>query len=173
MNAYMKVLQVQEAPVYAAIDEARARTLEALNGKPYQPQKQDNYIEQFRQLHEEASHCNNVSRLRAYADRAEALKLRLLNEMDQLDTDLARQKAEEEEQKRKAAEAKGEAPATPATPAPPAPKPKKKKRVAIKAVTLTSSWRIESDADIDKYLDALRKNLKAQLEDDTIVSIEF
>ena len=52
-------------------------------------------------------------------------------------------------------------------------KPKKKKRVAIKAVTLTSSWRIESDADIDKYLDALRKNLKAQLEDDTIVSIEF
>ena len=93
--------------------------------------------------------------------------------MDQLDANLARKKAEEEEQKRKAAEAKGEAPATPATPAPPAPKPKKKKRVAIKAVTLTSSWRIESDADIDKYLDALRKNLKAQLEDDTIVSIEF
>jgi hypothetical protein len=173
MNAYMKVLQVQEAPVYAAIDEARARTLEALNGKPYQQQKQDRYIEQFTQLHEEASHCNNVSRLRGYADRAEALKLRLLNEMDQLDTDLARKKAEEEERKRKAAEAKGEAPATPVTPAPPVPKPKKKKRVAIKAVTLTSSWRIESDADIDKYLDALRKNLKAQLEDDTIVSIEF
>jgi hypothetical protein len=172
-NAYMKVLHVQEAPVYSAIDEAKTRTLEVLNGKQYQEQKKYQYTEQFLQLHDEASRCNNVSRLRAYSDRAEALKLRLLNEMDQMDADFARKRAEEEEQKRKAAEAKGEAPAISGTPVPPVPKPKKKKRVAIKAVTLTSSWRIESDADIDKYLNVLRKNLKAQLEDDTIVSIEF
>ncbi len=124
-------------------------------------------------LHEEASHCNNVSRLRAYADRAEALKLRLLNELDQMAADIARKKAEEEERKRKEAEAKGEKPDIPAEPPKPLPKVKKKKRVAIKSVTLTSSWRLETEEDIEKYLASLRENLKAQLEEDTIVNIEF
>ena len=173
MNAYSKVLQVQEAPVYAAIDEARSRTFEVLNTKDYKEQKKERYLGLFMELHEEASHCNNVSRLRAYADRAEALKLRLLNEMDQMDADIARKKAEEEERKRKEAEAKGEKPDIPAEPPKPLPKVKKKKRVAIKSVTLTSSWRLETEEDIEKYLASLRENLKAQLEEDTIVNIEF
>lgn len=173
MNAYSKVLTVQEAPVYAAIDEARSRTFEVLNTKDYKEQKKERYWNMFMELHEEASHCNNVSRLRAYADRAEALKLRLLNEMDQMDADIARKKAEEEERKRKEAEAKGEKPVIPAEPPKPLPKVKKKKRVAIKSVTLTSSWRLETEEDIEKYLESLRENLKAQLEEDTIVNIEF
>ena len=100
MNAYSKVLTVQETPVYAAIDEARKRTFEVLNTKDYKEQKKERYLSLFVELHDEASHCNNVSRLRAYADRAEALKLRLLNEMDQIDAEIARKKAEEEERKR-------------------------------------------------------------------------
>ena len=42
-----------------------------------------------------------------------------------------------------------------------------------KAVALTSSWRIESEADIDAVLETLRRNLKAQLEEDTIINVEF
>lgn len=173
MDAYGKVLQVQEAPVYAAIEEARTRTFEVLNTKDYKAQKKDHYLSLFTELHEEASHCNNVSRLRAYADRAEALKLRLLNEMDQMDAEIVRKKAEEAERKRKEAEDKGEKLDIPAEPPKPLPKVKKKKRVAIKSVTLTSSWQLETEEDIDKYLDGLRQNLKAQLEEDTIVNIEF
>ena len=84
-----------------------------------------------------------------------------------------RKKAEEEERKREEAEAKGEKPVIPAEPPKPLPKVKKKKRVAIKSVTLTSSWRLETEEDIEKYLESLRENLKAQLEEDTIVNIEF
>jgi hypothetical protein len=113
MKAYMKVLQVQEAPVYSAIDEARTRTLEVLKEKPYAADKKDKYIELFVEIREESSHCNNVSRLRSYADRAEALKLRLMNEMDQLDVALAKKAAEEEERKRKEAEQRGETPPAP------------------------------------------------------------
>lgn len=173
MKAYMKVLQVQEAPVYAAIDEARTRTLEVLKEKPYAADKKDKYIELFVEIREESSHCNNVSRLRSYADRAEALKLRLMNEMDQLDADIAKKVAEEEERKRKEAEKRGETPPVPVTPIVPQPKPKKKKNVGIKSVALTSSWRIETEEDIDKALATLRQNLKAQLEEDTIVNVEF
>ena len=173
MKAYMKVLQVQEAPVYAAIDEARTRTLEVLKEKPYAADKKDKYIELFVEIREESSHCNNVSRLRSYADRAEALKLRLMNEMDQLDVALAKKAAEEEERKRKEAEQRGETPPAPVTPIVPPQKPKKKKNVGIKSVALTSSWRIETEEDIDKALATLRQNLKAQLEEDTIVNVEF
>ncbi len=173
MKAYMKVLQVQEAPVYAAIDEARTRTLEVLKEKPYAAEKKDKYIELFVEIREESSHCNNVSRLRSYADRAEALKLRLMNEMDQLDVALAKKAAEEEERKRKEAEQRGETPAAPVVPVVPQPKPKKKKNVGIKSVALTSSWRIETEEDIDKALATLRQNLKAQLEEDTIINVEF
>lgn len=173
MKAYMKVLQVQEAPVYAAIDEARTRTLEVLKEKPYAADKKDKYIELFVEIREESSHCNNVSRLRSYADRAEALKLRLMNEMDQLDADIAKKVAEEEERKRKEAEKRGETPPVPVTPIVPQPKPKKKKNVGIKSVALTSSWRIETEEDIDKALATLRQNLKAQLEENTIINVEF
>jgi hypothetical protein len=172
-EAYMKVLQVQEAPVYSAIDEARTRTLEVLKEKPYAADKKDKYIELFVEIREESSHCNNVSRLRSYADRAEALKLRLMNEMDQLDVALAKKAAEEEERKRKEAEQRGETPPAPVTPAVPQPKAKKKKNVGIKSVALTSSWRIETEEDIDKALATLRQNLKAQLEENTIINVEF
>lgn len=173
MKAYMKVLQVQEAPVYAAIDEARTRTLEVLKEKPYAADKKDKYTTLFVEIREESSHCNNVSRLRSYADRAEALKLRLLNEMDQLDADIAKKAAEEEERKRKEAEQRGETPPDPEKHVTPQPKPKKKKNVGIKSVALTSSWRIETEEDIDKVLATLRQNLKAQLEEDTIINVEF
>jgi hypothetical protein len=173
MKSYMKILQIQEAPVYAAIDEAVSRTLEVLNGKSYVAEKREPYLAMFAEIREESSHCNNVSRLRSYADRAEALKLRLLNEMDQLDAELARGKAEEEERKRKEAQQHGETPPVTTDPIVPQPKLKKKKNIGIKSVSLTSSWRIEYEEDIDKVLETLRKNLKAQLEEDTIVNVEF
>jgi hypothetical protein len=45
--------------------------------------------------------------------------------------------------------------------------------VGIKSVALTSSWRIETEEDIDKALATLRQNLKAQLEENTIINVEF
>ena len=171
MGAYMQVLHVQEAPVYSSIDEAKNRVMEILSGKDYKSQMEEYYLKQFAEIREEASHCNNVSRLRGYADRAEALKLRILNDMDNLDAEIAHKKAAEEERIRKEAEKNGEKPVAPVAPI--KPKPKKKKNIAIKSVTMTSSWRIESEDDIEKYLETLRRNLEKQLEKDTIVNVEF
>ena len=118
-------------------------------------------------------HCNNVSTLRSYADKADALKLRLLNEMDELDRKLAKQKAEEEA-RRQAEEAKKNGESTPDTAVTPAPvKIRKTKNVSIKMMAGTASWRLESKEDIDRYMDSLRKSLEAQLDEDTIVNVEF
>lgn len=173
MSCYVKILQQESAPVMDSIDQARSRVLEVLSTKEYNEQKRNTYFTLFREIRDGAEHCNNVSSLRGYADKADALKLRLLNEMDALDNKLAQQRAEEEA-RRKAEEAKQSG--TPAaevevTPAPV--KIRKTKNVSIKMMTGTSSWRLESKADIDKYIAVLRETLEAQLDEDTIVNVEF
>ena len=173
MSCYVKILQQESAPVLDSIDQACQRVMEILSTKEYNDQKRNHYFAQFRELRDGAEHCNNVSSLRSYGDKADALKFRLLNEMDALDNSLAQQKAEEEA-RRKAEEAKKRgAPAAETEPAPAPVKIRKTKNVSIKMMTGTSSWRLESRADIDKYITGLRRALEAQLDEDTIVNVEF
>ena len=173
MSCYVKILQQESAPVLDSIDQAWKRVLEVLSTKEYHDQKRTAYYEKFQEIRDGATHCNNVSTLRSYADKADALKLRLLNEMDELDRKLARQKAEEEA-RRQAEEAKQSGKPAPEVTVAPAPvKIRKTKNVSIKMMTGTSSWRLESKEDIARYMDSLRKTLEAQLDDDTIVNVEF
>ena len=146
--------------------------------KEYVEEKKTKYIELFIEISDGAGKCNNVSVLRSYADKAEALKIRLLNEMDKRDAQIARAKAEEA---RRAAEeaakkAKEQGRQVDIVAQPPAKyNVKKTKNVTIKNVTHTSSWRIESEADIDKCVEQLRESLKDELAKDgvDIVNIEF
>lgn len=173
MSCYVKILQQESAPVLDSIDHARSRVLEVLSTKEYNEQKRDSYFTLFREIRDGAEHCNNVSSLRSFADKADALKLRLLNEMDALDNKLAQQRAAEEA-RRKAEEAKHSGTSTDEVEVAPAPvKIRKTKNVSIKMMTGTSSWRLESKADIDKYIAGLRETLEAQLTEDTIVNVEF
>ena len=173
MSCYVKILQQESAPVLDSIDQARSRVLEVLSTKEYNEQKRNTYFTLFREIRDGAEHCNNVSSLRSYADKADALKLRLLNEMDALDNKLAQQRAAEEA-RRKAEEAKQNGTPAAEVEVDPAPvKIRKTKNVSIKMMTGTSSWRLESKADIDKYIAGLRETLEAQLAEDTIVNVEF
>ena len=170
--AYMKVLQAESAPVLDGIGQARARVLEVLNTKEYAGEKKERYLSQFAELRDGAERCNNVSTLRSYQDKAEALKIRLLNEMDSLDAQLARKKAEDEAQRQeKAAQALGIPVPEEQKPAPY--QPRKSKNVTIKSMARTSSWRLEKPEDIDKVLSELRKALTAELAENDIVNVEF
>ena len=78
---------------------------------------------------------------------------------------LAREQAERE---------KAEAgPADEAAPPAPAPKIKKRKNISIQTVNVSSSWQVETPQDVDKYLDALRDKILRELDEDTVVNIEF
>ncbi len=170
--AYMKVLKAESAPVLDSIGQAKNRVFEVLNTKEYAEEKKERYLSQFAELRDGAEHCNNVSTLRSYKDKAEALKIRLLNEMDALDAQLALKKAEEEAKRQeKAAQALG-IPA-PEEQKPAAYKPRKTRNVTIKSMARTSSWRLEKPEDIDKVLSELRKALTAELSENDIVNVEF
>lgn len=166
MSCYGDILQQQSAPVLDSIGQAMKRVLDILSTKEYNDKKRASYIEKFQEIKEGAEHCNNVSTLRSFADKAEALKLRLLNEMDELDNELAAQKAEEEGAKQATSADKVDG-------APASVKIRKTKNVSIKMMTGTASWRLESKEDIEKYIDSLRNTLEAQLDEDTIVNVEF
>jgi hypothetical protein len=173
-NAYMKVLDAQEEPVLASIDESRSRVLEVLNTKEYKDTIAEKYRVLFEEIWEGARHCNNVSTLRSFSDRGDALKLRLLNEMDKMDAAIAKQKAEDERRRlEEEAKKNGQNPDNVVAQPKPEYKVKKSKNVAIKTVTRTSSWRLESESDVDKYLSALRERLIQELDQDMIVNIEF
>ena len=105
------------------------------------------------------------------AEVAQATAARM--EADAKRRDDARRQAEEEA-RRQAEEAKQSGnPAPEATVAPAPVKIRKTKNVSIKMMTGTASWRLESKEDIDRYMDSLRKSLEAQLDEDTIVNVEF
>lgn len=167
MDAYGKVLENATAPVMQSINEARDRVAEVVDGKEYAAEKKPKYMELFIEISNGASRCNNVSVLRSYADKAEALKIRLLNEMDALDAAIAKKKAEEDEKKKNP---DGE-PADIVVKVP----MKKTKHVTIKNVIHTSSWRIESTEDIEKCVDQLRQSLMKELnsEEVDVVNVEF
>ena len=158
-DLYNAVLEEESVPVLSSIEGDLVRVLQVLQGKPYAAQYEANYRAQFAEIKSGAERCNNVSRLRSYKDKAEALKLRLLNEMDARDASLAAQKEKE-------LEAHEETPPAPQ-------KVRKIKNVSIKKVTGTSSWRIESKEDVERCVKEMREALLAQLDEDTIVNIEF
>ena len=53
------------------------------------------------------------------------------------------------------------------------PPPKKKKTVSIKEITAYSSWQLETEEDVRRYVEELQKKLIAKLEKDTIIHVEF
>lgn len=174
-DVYTKVLDEQLEPVLDSVYESQKRVIEVLNTKGYVEEKRKKYYDQFNEISEGAKECTNVSTLRGYADRAEALKIRLLNEMTQMDAQIAQKKAEELRRKleEQAAQIGNVTKEEIEAEVQKKVKVKQTKNVTIKSMTKTSSWRVESVEDIDKYLQELRSKLVGELDEDTIVNIEF
>ena len=163
-DAYGRLLDVQSKPVMQSINAARERVAEVVDGKVYAAEKKPIYMNLFVEIQEGAEKCNNVSVLRSYADKAEALKIRLLDEMDTLDAEIAKRKAE-----KNPPVVGGDVDIVIPVPV------KKTKNVTIKHITHTSSWRIENEADVNKYIEELRKSLLSEIgsNDADIINIEF
>lgn len=151
-DAYMAVLDKMEMPVLEAIEDARVRVFEVLENKSYEGELKDRYQKLFQEIYEKAKTCNNVATLQNVKIEADALKVRLLNEMSRKDEEIVSKKGD------------GEGAVKPI---------KKKKSISIKSVSLTSSWQIEKAEDLDEYIRDLREQILKELEQDTIINIEF
>lgn len=163
---YSKLLTDMEAPVISVIEDARQRVFAVLETKAYKEQFNNRFIQLFKEIVEKAKSCNNVATLQNIKVEADALKVRLLNELAYKDEQLAKEWVKE---------SKRDYPETNNTKTEPVPQPKVKRRrsISIKSVNLAASWQIESPQDVDKYMAALRERILKELDEDTIINIEF
>ncbi len=160
-QAYMAVLTIMEKPVLKAIEDAKDRVFEVLKTKSYIDEYKDRYAKLFNEIHKKATECNNVATLQNVRIEADALKIRLLNEMVKRDVSIAE---EENSYGDDGDEIK-----------PPMKERKiiRTKNISINSINLTSYWRIEKAEDLDKYISDLREQILKELEENTIINIEF
>ena len=167
-NLYMNILNELEAPVQAAIEEAKTRVFDELKGKLCHDKLGDKFITLFKEIRDKADHCNNVAQLQNIKVEADALKVRCLNEISS--------------EEAKMIQAAAPAPVvddntgdeeTPVVATPPAVPTKKKKTVSIKSINTSTTWQIETADDVKKYITELETKLLNSLEEDTIINIEF
>lgn len=166
-NLYSAMLSDMEKPVLAAIEEAHARVLQELEDKECRTNLSKKVYERFIEIREKAETCNNVATLQNIKVEADALKVRMLNEIN-------------EEEARIIASRKSDIPSAPATDrfseetvSYNRPKTKTQKTVSIKAINSEATWRIETEADVDRYVENLKLKLKQNIKEDTILNVEF
>ena len=162
-EAYAKLVLTEQAPVLETIKEARERVFEELNASHIKQKLSGRVISSFDDISDRATHCNNMATLKNIRHETDALKVRLLNEITaEEEKYLAKQAS-----KAAAESTEIEAPVTPVH------EQRRHKTVSIKTLTGRSTWRIESDDDIQKYLTELEKKLKGEISNNTIVNVEL
>ena len=182
-NTYGKLLDEMEAPIEEAIDEARKRVQQGMEGKLCEGQLRSRYMGRFQELHEKAGRCNNVATLQNIKIEADALKVRCLNEIADMESRLQAQKMAEEEKKEKSKDPqpnricdggkfygtgkRDEVPSVSGS------KSKKQRTISIKTITTETTWQLETAEDVKRYVSELERKLLEQLEKDTILHIEF
>ena len=168
IHLYGRLLRDMPKPIDAAIQEARKRVFDELEGKKCHDKLKDKYINLFREISEKATHCNNVATLQNIKVEADALKVRCLNEISNEEARLIAL-----EQPAQVAEDTNYGNGS-GTPIVPTPTPvKKKKTVSIKSINNAATWQIETEDDVKRYIAELEKKLMNTLEDNTIINIEF
>lgn len=165
-DLYGNILTEMAKPIFTAIQEARKRVIAELEGKDCKEQYSPKVINRFEEIQQKAETCNNVATLQNIKVEADALKVRLLNEIL---TEEARLQAAKQPKTPPSIVAEG--PTTVVEP--PKPKQKTQKTVSIKAINTEATWRIETEEDIERYVEALKLTLKQRIEDDTILNVEF
>ncbi|MBQ8986417.1 MAG: BREX system P-loop protein BrxC [Lachnospiraceae bacterium] len=166
-DRYDAILDSLLAPAKEAIDEARARVFQEMNAQDCKQMFEQRAIDRFQELNDKAERCNNVASLQNIKIEADALKVRFLNAIADFvaKRDAPKPPVESVDPGRGG----GEVVVTP----PPQPPKKKRKTVSIKSVSASSSWQLETEADVDKYIAALQAKLKGMLEENTVINIEF
>lgn len=179
-DAYSALLAEMEKPVIAAINDAKDRVLQELTGKQCEELLKSKYTEAFFELNEKVGRCNNVATLQNVKIEADALKVRCLNEIAATEAKMQEQKAAEEAKKQTqqnqmqqntqphmVQEDLASYIVTQVS------KVKKQRTISIKSINTETTWQIENAEDVKKYVAELEKRLIAQLEEDTIINIEF
>lgn len=165
-SAYMAVLDKLEEPVNDAVEVARKRVLEELEERSYKAKLVDRFVKAFDDLQDKARRCDNVATMHNIPLEADALKIKLLNEITAKDDEIRKNQIAEMKKNYTTGSPQPDLPQSQSASKP-------KKNISIRSINPASSWQIENAADVDKYLVVLKQRILKELEEDTIINIEF
>lgn len=157
LDLYNDILDKELEPVKEEIEQAKARVMEELEKTDLEDKLGYKYRNSFDNLIKRAASCNNVAKVNSFKIEADTLKKRYLNEIAK------------EIKKRETEKPIGGGTGT-ETVVPPV---KKRKYISIKDINPSGSWEIKNKKDLDEYLKNLRESLEKELEENTILNIEF
>lgn len=160
-NLYQTLLDDMQKPVDNAIQEARQRVFDKLKGKLCYDLLKDKFEKRFQEIIQKAETCNNVAVLQNIKLEVDALKIRCLNEITSEETKLTPIPLEQ------TIDNTDNVASIPMVPV------KKRKTISIKMLNHASSWQLETEEDVKRYVAELEKRLIHSLEDNTIINIEF
>jgi len=159
LDKYTKALlnQCQKAmqPLLASLDEIKKKIFTKLEGKSYKDEFYVSMLNRFDSIEQKIKKCTEPCLLDNMIREIDRLNTDLLNEIDSKETELA------------TAAPTGDASGTTL------PKTRRTNHVSIKSLVSASSWRIETEDDIDMYLAQLRHRILAEMRDDDIINVEF
>lgn len=158
MNLYSDILNEELEPVKIEIKQAQDRVLEELERTGLEDKFKYTYEKSFNDLIKRATSCNNVAKVNSFKIEADTLKKRYLNEIAK---ELEKKETEKPDDDNGKTEGVKEVPVI------------TRKYISIKDVTPSNSWRIEDKSDLDRYLKELKEKLEEELEENTILNIEF
>ena len=157
LNLYNHILDKELEPVKREIKEAEDRVMEELEKTNLEDKLGQRYKISFNNLNKRAEDCNNVAMVNAFKIEADTLKMRYLREIA----------SELEKQKPEAGPIDDGDSTTIKKPV------IRRKNIRIRDINPSNSWRIETRADLDKYIGELKEKLEKELGENTILNIEF
>ncbi len=181
-NRYSSILEEMSGPVHESIKENRKRVIEELDQQTTYKTECDarfrqKAVDRFDELSTKADSCNNVASLKNIPVEADALKLRFLNDIAAYIIELTPPPSEEDEDEKPtdyveaSEQTEGNEGKTKFS-SPPM-KLKNKKIYSLKNISPSTSWQLESESDVEEYVNVLRQKLSSLLEKDTIIQIEL
>lgn len=167
---YNAILNEKLVPVKQIIDQDKQKVLNKLSGKEFESEFKSQVIQDFMELDDRAGRTGDISDMLGYKDKADSRCVTWLNKIAQKEASSTAARLQAYSEKLQNMNDGAEAGKDDA-PTPPVAKPKEQKTVLARSIT--SDWIIESEEDLDKYMDTMKKQILAQLDDDHSVLITF
>ena len=162
-NAIAEMLDQDAARIKPDIEADKQLVQEALiPGRPYTERLKGKFLAKFDELLRKLEHANDMAKLNGIPAESSALVQNCLNEINREETayqnSLKPPKPPVD-------------PDDPIPPQPPIPPVIKQKPISFRALTRNKTYSIKSEADIDAFLQEIRKSLMAELDDNTIIRL--
>ena len=159
VEKYGHLLEAEAEAVKPALDGDYQIVRDVLDKKDFADEFRDKFAKRFDELRKKLETSNEIAAVKNIRLESDTLKLRCLDEI------------EEYEQAHRP-----ESPVTPQggediQPVTPPPVQKKRKNLSISNVAGARTYSLESEADIDRFLNEMRKKLVAELEENTIITL--